>query len=237
MTVVVLGGSGGVGEGVVRALLDDGATVIATGRDQIRLDEFAGRINNDALHVTPLEGMSDDLEEQVATLTVRFGPFDAVVVSIASRGSQGRKLLLALSDDEWTTLVEDNLTAVFRVYRAFLPSLKQNGLLLQLNGASADIPFPGNAVVALTAAASKSMTHTLAVELQNSGIQVYEIILGVVRTRARQLAGVDDRRWIDGEEIGIHIGELLARTSTLTGEVLQYFIDKAAGPVLSPPQF
>ena len=236
-TVLILGGGGGVGEGVTRTLLASGATVVATGRDEQRLAEFAERIDDPSLHVATVDGLAPGLDERASALAAEFGPFDAVVVSIASWGAQGRKPLLALTDEEWGALVEDNLTAVFRVYRAFTPTLAAGGLLLQLNGLSADIPFPGNGVVALTAAAGKSLTRTLAAELEETGLRVYEVILGVVRTRARQLAGVDNSQWIDGTEIGVHIGELLAGTSPLTPVVLHYFVDKATGPVATPPQF
>jgi len=235
-TVLVIGGGGGVGEGVVRTLLASGATVVATGRNEQRLDDFAERIGDTSLHVSTLDGLGVDLDEKAAALAAEFGPFDAVVVSIASWGEQGSKPLLTITDDEWRTLVEDNLTAVFRVYRAFTPTLAPDGILLQLNGLSADLPFPGNGVVALGAAAGKSLTRTLAAELEGTGIRVYEVILGVVRTRARQLAGIDNRRWIDGTEIGSHIAELVAGTSPLTGEVLHYFVDKATGPVTTRPQ-
>lgn len=235
-TVMVIGGSGGVGEGVVRALLTSGATVVATGRNVQRLQEFAQRLGSDLLHVSALNALDSGLGEKAAALTAEFGPFDGIIVSIASWGDQGRKPLLALSDDEWSNLVEDNLTAVFRAYRAFVPSLSAGGMLLQLNGMSADIPFPGNGVVALGAAAAKSMTRTLAVELRGTGLRVYEVILGVVRTRARQLAGMDDERWIDGTEIGSHIAELVAGTSPLTNEALHYFVDKTTGPAATPPE-
>lgn len=234
-TVMVIGGSGGVGEGVVRTLLTSGATVVATGRNEQRLQDFAGDLGSDLLHVSALNALGSDLGEKAAALTAEFGPFDGVIVSIASWGDQGRKPLLELSDDEWSNLVEDNLTAVFRAYRAFVPSLNAGGMLLQLNGMSADIPFPGNGVVALGAAAAKSMTRTLAVELHGTGLHVYEVILGIVRTRARQLAGIDDERWIDGTEIGSHIAALIAGTSPLANEALHYFVDKSAGPVATPP--
>jgi len=236
-TVLVIGGSGGVGEGVVRALLESGARVVATGRSETRLEAFAKRVDHAALHVSILDALSNDLEKKADGLAAEYGPFDGVIVSIASWGDQGNKPLLALTDEEWKGLVEDNLTAVFRVYRAFTPLLAPNGLILQLNGLSADIPFPGNAVVALGAAAAKSMTRTLAVEIGGTGLRAYELILGVVRTRERQLAGVDNRRWIDGTEIGTHIAELIAEVSPLTDEVLQYFVDKSAGPLATPPQF
>jgi len=235
-TVIVVGGGGGVGEGVVRTLLDLGAAVVATGRNEQRLNDFAERVNDQSLHVATLDGLAADLEQKSEALAQQFGPFDGVVVSIASWGDQGRKPLLAISDDEWKTLVEDNLTSVFRTYRALTPTLASGGVLLQLNGLSADIPFPGNGVVALGAAAGKSLTRTLAAELTGTDVRVYEIILGVVRTRARQLAGIDNRGWIDGTEIGSHIAELVAGNSPLSNEVLHYFVDKAAGPVSTPPQ-
>ncbi|GAA2247165.1 SDR family oxidoreductase [Herbiconiux moechotypicola] len=236
-TILVIGGGGGVGEGVVRTLLKRGAAVVATGRDELRLRDFADRVGHSSLHVAPLDGLAADLTERADLLAAEFGPFDGVVVSIASWGSHGSKPLLALSDGEWSDLVEDNLTAVFRVYRAFTPTLAPGGVLLQLNGLSADLPFPGNGVVALGAAAGKSLTRTLAAELDGTGLRVYEVILGVVRTRARQLAGVDNPLWIDGTEIGVHIAELVSGDSPLTGEVLHYFIDKATGPVATPPRF
>lgn len=235
-TVLVIGGSGGVGEGVVRALLASGATVVATGRNVQRLQEFAEDVGSELLHVSALDALGSDLDEKAAALTAAFGPFDGVVVSIASWGAQGSKPLLELSDHEWSNLVEDNLTAVFRAYRTFVPSLRAGGMLLQLNGMSADIPFPGNGVVALGAAAAKSMTRTLAVELRGTGIRTYEVILGVVRTRARQRAGLDDERWIDSTAIGSHIAALVARASPLTDESLHYFVDKDTGPVATPPQ-
>ena len=236
-TVIIIGGSGNVGEGVVRTLVDSGARVVATGRDQGRLDALATRIESDLLHVTTLDALDPALTDKAAALAAEFGPFDGVVVSIASWGDQGRKPLLDITDDEWAALMADNLTAVFRTYRAFVPTLAPGGLLLQLNGASADIPFPGNGGVALGAAAGKSMTRTLAVEIRETGRRVYEVILGMVRTRTRQAAGIDNPDWLEGTEIGTHIAELVAGTSPLTDDVLHYFVDKAAGPVTTPPHF
>jgi NAD(P)-dependent dehydrogenase (short-subunit alcohol dehydrogenase family) len=235
-TVAVIGGSGGVGEGVVRALLDRSATVVATGRDQERLGQLAARVDHPSLHTTVLDGLAPDLADRAAALVAEHGRLTGVVVSVASWGGQGRKPVLALTDPEWTALVEDNLTAVFRIYRELGAAMTDDGVLLQLNGLSADIPFPGNGVVALTAAAGKSMTRTVAVELQHSGRRVYEVLLGVVRTRARQEAGIDDARWLDGTDIGLHVAELVAGTSPLSGTVLQYFTDKTVGPTATPPE-
>jgi NAD(P)-dependent dehydrogenase (short-subunit alcohol dehydrogenase family) len=240
-TTLVVGGAGGVGEGVVRALLRAGAAVVVGGRDQGRLDEFTARLHADGadvgrLSAVVLDGLSADLDATVQSMVAEHGRFDLVVVSVASWGDQGRKPLLALSDTEWDALLAGNQTVVFRLYRALVPALTPTGALVQLNGMSADIPFPGAGVVALAAAATKSLTRTLAAEVGNRGIRVYELVLGVVRTRARQLAGVDDERWIDATQIGEHVAALAAGVSPLTGTVLQYFVDRVAGPLSTPPK-
>jgi NAD(P)-dependent dehydrogenase (short-subunit alcohol dehydrogenase family) len=228
-TVLVLGGTGGVGEGVVRALLDRGARVVATSRDGERAAAFAARLAAPALHGAALDALAEDFGAGVTALAAAYGPFDAVVVSIASWGEQGRKPLLAHTDAEWDTLVAENQTAVFRAYRELFPHIRHGGLLLQLNGMSAEIPFPGAGGVALTAAATKSLTRTVAAETERSGVRVYEVILGVVRTRARQRAGIDDPRWIDGEQIGAHIADLLTGESPLVDTVVHYFVDRGRG--------
>ncbi|MGY2897431.1 NAD(P)-dependent dehydrogenase (short-subunit alcohol dehydrogenase family) [Curtobacterium sp. PvP017] len=237
-TVVVIGGSGGVGEGVVRAALAAGATVVATGRDERRLGELAERLGAlglaGTLHTRVLDAMAATLDADVTAMADEFGAFDGVVVSVASWGEQGRKPALALDDDEWQQLLDGNLTSVFRLFRAFLPVTARTGVLVQLNGMSADIPFPGSAAVALSAAATKSLTVTLAAELGGRGPRVVQLVLGVVRTRARQLAGIDDARWIDATQIGDHVVGLVAGTSPLSTEPLQYFTDRAEGPRPGP---
>lgn len=234
-TVVVVGGSGGVGEGVVRALLSSGATVVATGRHTERLDAMRARVEDPAmtgrLLTATLDAEASDLDARVADLAARHGAFDGVVVSVASWGDQGRAAALSLTDQQWDDLLSANLTSVFRLFRAFAPVTVPTGTIMQLNGRSADIPFPGSAGVALSAAATKSLTRTIAAELDGRGPRFYQVILGVVRTRARQAVGIDDPRWLTGEDVGAHVANLVAGTGPLVGTTVQYLLDRVQGPV------
>ena len=234
-TVLVVGGAGGVGEGVTRALLAGGATVIATARTRAKLDDLADRVDDPHLLVRPLDVMSDDLGKDVGELLDEHGPLDGVAVLVADWGAQGRKNLLDHTDEEWEALVAANQTSILRAYRALVPAIKPSGMIAQLNGFSADIPFPGAGGVAATAAATKSMTRTIAEEVGGRGPRVYEVILGVVRTRPRQLAGVDDPGWIPAADVGFHVAELVAGNAPLAGTVLHYFVDPASGPRPTPP--
>jgi NAD(P)-dependent dehydrogenase (short-subunit alcohol dehydrogenase family) len=229
-TVLVIGGAGGVGEGVTAALLDAGATVVATGRNRPKLDDLATRLTTDRLFTEAVDLLDPRLPETLAAVLDRHGPFDGAVVSVADWGTQGRKRLIDLTDQEWAALIAQNQTTVFRAYRSLIPMLRANAVIAQLNGLSADLPFPGAGGVALTAAATKSMTRTIAEELRGDGPRIYEIILGVIATRARRLAGLGDPRWIPATDVGVHIAELVAATSPLTGSVLHYLVDRATGP-------
>lgn len=234
--VLVLGATGGVGEGVTKTLLQAGATVLATSRSRERLNDLAKRVPEAGFVPVVIDALGSDFDTAVRDVAARHGQLDGAVVSVASWGDQGRKPLLQLTDDEWSELLAANQTTVFRAYRALVPVLRSDGLLLQLNGMSADIPFPGSAGVALTAAATKSMTRTLAAELTPFGPRVYQVILGVIRTRQRQLAGIDNPGWISAEAVGVHLAELLAGTSPLISEVLHYFVSADDGPVSSNPR-
>jgi hypothetical protein len=101
---------------------------------------------------------------------------------------------------------------------------------VQLNAMSADIPLPGSAGVALSAAARKSLTRTVAAEIDGAGPRVYGVIMGMIRTRPRQLPGIDDPEWIPASDVGWHVAELVAGTSPLSGDDLHYFRDAGTGP-------
>lgn len=235
-TALVIGGAGGVGEGITRALLAGGATVIATSRGQAKLDDLRARINDPGLAVRTLDVMGPELDHTAREFVSDYGPIDGVVIAIGDWGTQGRKGLLDLTNGEWDALVAANQTSVFRAYRSLVPVLAPGSMIAQINGMSAEIPFPGAGAVAATAAATKSLTRTLAAELEGRGPRVYEVILGVIRTRPRQLAGIDNAAWVLASDVGVHIAELVAGTSRLTADVTHWFVDPLQGPQATQPR-
>lgn len=234
--VLVIGGAGGVGEGVTRALLAGGATVIATARTQSKLDDLRDRVADPRLVVRTFDLMAPDLDRVAREFAAEYGPLDGVVIAVGDWGEGGRKGLLELTDGEWDVLVAANQTSVFRAYRSLVPITRPGGMIAQINGMSAEIPFPGAAVVAATAAATKSLTRTLAAELGGQGPRIYEVILGVIRTRPRQLAGIDNPNWVPANDVGVHVAELVAGTSPLASNVTHWFVDPNSGPQATMPR-
>lgn len=234
-TVLVIGGAGGVGEGVTRAMLRAGATVIATARTESKLEDLAARTADANLNTHTLDLTGHDPAQTVAAIVERHGRLDGIVISTADWSRGGGKRIIDLTDAEWEAVIEQNQTSLFRAYRLLIPALAPSGAIIHINGFSAEIPYPPHGVGALTAAAGKSMTRTVAEELRGEGLRVYELILGVIRTRPRQLAGIDNEGWIPAADVGTHTAELVAGNSPLADSALQYFVSRNAGPSRTVP--
>lgn len=237
-TVLVVGASGGIGEGMTRALLALGATVVAAGRSEARLRDladYAGDAGPGTLHTQVVDVSDPDSAAVRAQLAERHGAFDGAVLTIGNWGPPGRTGLLEVSDDVWDTMIADNLTSHFRALRAVTPLLARDGALVHLTGFSAEIPYPGAALVAATNAAKKSLLRTLTAELDGKGPRIYELVIGPIRSRPRAATGAVSPAWLSGADLGRHAGELIAHHGPWTGEPLQYLLDRASGVLTTLP--
>ncbi|MET9460028.1 SDR family oxidoreductase [Streptomyces canus] len=235
-TVLVIGGAGGVGEGITRTALQLGAEVIVTSRSEARLEDLVARAAHPNLRTRTLDMTGDDLAEAVSAIVEEHGRLDGIAIAAADWSRGGGTRILDLTEADWDAVIAQNQTSIFRAYRALIPALARGGVFVHINGFSAEIPYPPHGVGAVAAAATKSLTRTLAEEMRGDELRVYELILGVIRTRPRQLAGIDNEAWIPAAEVGTHIAELVAGNSPLADSALQYFVTRDAGPSRTAPQ-
>ena len=125
LTALVLGGTGDVGEGIVRSFLKHGASVIVPSRSQVKLDglrDYVGDIQAGTLKTvtglfdTPAE--AEALRDRIGQLASRVD----IVVAALGGWSQG----FALTDlgfDQWEQIVRNNLTTHFLAMKTFVPLL------------------------------------------------------------------------------------------------------------------
>lgn len=212
--VVVAGGAGGVGEGIVRSLLKRGARVIATSRSEEKLRGLKAYCQDVAAgELLTLAGDLGDEEPARALQSRIYAEFRELDAAVASLGGwwQG-KPLTSVDMETWERILRENLTTHFLALKMLVPLLNpRTGGYVHVNGFSAEQPYPMAGPVAMAAAAQKSMMLTLAEELKPTGIRVYELILGPIRTRRRLRHGEEQPDWYSAEEIGDRIADLLAR--------------------------
>ncbi|MBO1334346.1 SDR family NAD(P)-dependent oxidoreductase [Streptomyces sp. VRA16 Mangrove soil] len=237
-TVLVAGATGGIGEGMTRALLLQGARVVATGRDEERLSRLAAYVEEagpGTLDTEVVDVGSPDtagVRERLSAL----GALDGVVITIGDWGSPERTSILDTTSEEWQRMIAANLTSHFHALRTLTPLLSKEGALVHLSGFSAEIPYPFAALVGATNAAKKSLVRSLTAELDGAGPRIYELVIGPIRTRPRAAIGADSPHWFGAEDLGRHAGLLIAGEGPHADAPLQYLLTRDQGVRTTPPQ-
>jgi len=225
---VVAGGAGGVGEGIVRALLKNDYTVVVPTRSEHKADrlrEYVADVKTGRL-LTRVGSVNTEAsaEELKGFLHAEFNQIDLAVASLGG-WHQGYPVY-AYPLNDWNRILSDNLTAHFLAIKTFVPLLHpQQGHYVHINGFSADEQYPMAGPVSMTAAAQKSLILTLAKELERTGIQVHELILGPMKTRDRLKHGHGQPDWYFPEEVGGYIIQLQQRA--VHEESLHYLLSKS----------
>ncbi len=182
--VLVPGGTGAVGEGIVRAYLAAGAVVVVPTRTPERAEQFRGVLGaaaTDRLHLvvhdyTTFAGAADLAAQMVASL----GGVDDVVAPIGGWWAGGA--LAAIDETDWQDAFVGLATAHAAVMRACLPLLGGRGAYTVVVGDSASTPVPDSGLVSMEQAAVLMMTRVLAAEAAGRQ-RVFALVLGPVRTR------------------------------------------------------
>lgn len=125
---LVTGADSGIGWHTARTLVEEGATVVMTDRDDAALREAAGRIAapDGRVHAFPADITSlDSLAALHGAVQDAVGDIDILVQSAGITGAQG--LFHEIDDEGWVSTIETDLLGPVRVVRQFLPSLRTGG--------------------------------------------------------------------------------------------------------------
>ncbi len=212
-TVLVAGAAGGVGEGIVRALLADGSLrVVATSRDAQRLAALEQRVGAAPGRLTTLVGDAGDPRGAAALAERVRAEAAPLAVAIASLGAgwwEGPPLL-ETEPSAWDAVLREMLTTHFVFARTFVPELLRapGGLYLGIGGGAAFHPMPGASIVSVAAAGQLMFTRALAAELRDADLRVVELAInGPVHTR--ESASFADPAWITADDVGGVVAELV----------------------------
>ena len=173
-TILITGGTSGIGLEMAKQLLERGNTVIITGRDQARL-EVAKR-TLPGIHI-----FKSDVSDPAAIATLHdqvIAQFPALDILINNAGIM-RNLNLNQNRDltDVTREIEINLSGPVRMVQQFLPHLKtrRDALIVNVSSGLAFIPFPISPVYSATKAGIHAFTQCLRIQLEGSSVRVVEL--------------------------------------------------------------
>ena len=209
-TVLVTGGSSGIGLATALQFAKQGARVVITGRDQATLDQAraelganAVALRNDAGDIHAAKALAASLKQQGITLDALF--VNAGVAKFAP--------LDAVEEDLWDQTFNTNVKGAFFAIQALSPLLN-TGAAIILNGSiNAHIGMSNSSVYAASKAALISLAKTLSGELISRGIRVNVVSPGPVQTPLYGKLGVPAEQ-LDALAAGIQAQIPLKRFGT-----------------------
>jgi NAD(P)-dependent dehydrogenase (short-subunit alcohol dehydrogenase family) len=159
--IMVIGGSSGIGCGVARVALREGATVVIVGRSAERLRRAADALGNRDTLETLAADVTD--EKQVHALFAQADRLDHVVVTAADVAAYQPIRELVLADARRT--IESKLLAALLIAKHASAALRADGSITFTGGIATDRPMPGGGVVAAVNSSLSGLVRALALEL------------------------------------------------------------------------
>lgn len=195
--VLITGGSRGIGLACARWFLAHGDRVAVTSR--------SGQVDDD-LGVGPERFLplvcdvtdADQVTSAFAAIEAAWGP---VEVLVANAGITHDTLVLRMSDDAWSEVIDTNLTGVFRVAKRALAKMIRlhRGRVIMVSSVGAFIGSVGQSNYAASKAGLVGMARSMAREVASRSITVNVIAPGLVETNMLAALGEDQQRAFEAQ--------------------------------------
>lgn len=183
-TAVVTGGTRGIGLAIARALAEDGASVVVSGRDAGRLESAVKELETlgaSALGVAADQSKREDCDRLVDAAKERFGRIDVLV---NNAGITRDQLLVRMKDDDWDEVLDTNLRGVFLMTRAAAKSMmrQKSGRIINIASTAGAMGNPGQVNYSAAKAGVIGLTKAAARELAHWNILVNAVAPGLIET-------------------------------------------------------
>ena len=203
---LVTGASGGIGGAIVRALHAAGATVALSGTRTEPLEALAVELG-DRAHVLPCN--LSDMEAVEALPKKAAEAMGRVDILINNAGITRDNLFMRMSDDEWQSVLDVNLTATMKLCKGVMRGMMKTrwGRIVNISSIVGATGNPGQGNYAASKAGMVGMTKSLAYEVASRGITANAVAPGFITSPMTDKLNDDQRGAILGQIPTGRIGE------------------------------
>jgi len=170
-SMVIIGGTSGIGRELARRAAARGDEVVLSGRDTARAAAVAADLGGKARGIAVDLAEPDRIGEHLADV----GPVDQLVLAAIERDLNS---VASYDLAQALRLVTLKLVGYTEVIHALLPRMAEAGAIVLFGGLAKDRPYPGSTTVSTVNGGIIGMVHTLAVEL--APIRVNAVHPGIV---------------------------------------------------------
>jgi uncharacterized oxidoreductase len=173
-TILITGGTSGIGLELARLLVAEKNTVIVTGRDEAKLEKTRSAvpgiiaIRSDVSEPTAIDALFDRVTKE----------FSALDMLINNAGiMRNLKLQEDRALDDISREIDTNLSGPVRMIQRFLPHLKSRptAAIVNVSSGLAFVPFPAAPIYSATKAAMHAYTRSLRIQLKDTRVAVFEL--------------------------------------------------------------
>ncbi len=182
-TVIITGGSEGVGAATARLFAEAGANLMLVARGKKKLEAIAEELRDKA-HVEIFAMDVSDSDACVDVFKKAKFEFGRVDILINNAGHHVRGTVEAVEPAELASMVDVNLRAPIVLSRIALPYLEEagEGAIINVGSLAGRVVYPGAATYAATKAGLRSFTLSLADEYRGTAIKIGLVSPGPVST-------------------------------------------------------
>ena len=202
--VLITGAGRGIGKAIARTFAKEKCNLMLTARTKSELEQTTNELNKEGIKVEyQIADVSKKTDvEKLVDRTIRiFGQCD---VLINNAGVGIFKPVYEMSDEDWHSVIDTNLTGVFYMTRSVLPYMreKKSGYIINISSLAGQNTFPGAAAYCASKFGLNGFSECLMQDVRHDNIKVSYISPGSVNTDFGRSKKEENSWKIDPEEIG-----------------------------------
>jgi NAD(P)-dependent dehydrogenase (short-subunit alcohol dehydrogenase family) len=183
---IVTGAGGGVGKSISKRLASEGCKVVMLGRDRTKLNKISSEIGNKKNTMTVIADITKEAEV-LSAIDQTINSFDKIDILVNNAGTINDPVPFhEMTEDQWDDLIGTNLVGTFRMTKAVIPLMMENGAGSIVNISSVlgirSIPKVPLTVYGVTKAGVIMFTRSIAVEYGQYNIRCNCIAPSTIRS-------------------------------------------------------
>ncbi|WKA53819.1 SDR family NAD(P)-dependent oxidoreductase [Planococcus shixiaomingii] len=183
-TVIVTGGSKGIGKDIALTFAKLGANVVISGRDQTRLEETLGELQKFNGNCIAVEGDLSDIQQVKRLINESASIFGTIDVLVNNAGVNIAKPAMEVTEEDWDTVLDLNLKSVFFASQAAAKYMLQqkSGRIINIASQMAFVGYIKRAAYCSSKGGLVQLTKALAVEWAKEGVRVNAVAPTFIET-------------------------------------------------------